>query len=284
MKAKLLTAQKRANRAPRERHEKDIIQASQTQEGSRRASRPSFPGGSGGRRSLRQAAVQPQQDPGLQAVAADYNQKHGLKPPTHTGYAEVNLDQAKKVADAYEALQHNPDDPKVKKAYAALLRQTKQQWDHAKNAGYKLEPWSQEGQPYYSSKEMMDDVRNNKHLWYFTGGDMPTGHPLAGTDPETGEVYNNMFRGIHDLYGHAKGGYEFGPRGEENAYLTHRDMFDKDAIPALTTETKGQNSWVNYGRHMRNEKGEIPKKGEPGYIHPAERPYADQKAGLLHDE
>lgn len=276
MKAKLL------QRKPHEKHA--TLKTSQAEKGSRQAPRSSHAGSAGGRRSLRAAPVQPEPDPRLQAVSAGYNKKHRLNPPKHSGYAPVNVEQAKRTADAYEALVHDPTDPKVQKAYSALVSETKKQWDHAKASGYNLEPWNRDGQPYYSSKEMMDDVRNNHHLWYFTGGDMSADHPMAAKDPETGEVYNNMFRGIHDLYGHAKGGYEFGPRGEENAYLTHRDMFSKEAVPALTAETRGQNSWVNYGKHMRNKNGEIPKKGEPGYVPPADRPYADQKAGLLHPE
>jgi hypothetical protein len=196
----------------------------------------------------------------------------------------VDIEKAKRMADAYDALKHDPHDQKTQRAYRALLNQTKSQWNHLKRAGYHLEPWTQEGQPYADSKEMVNDVRKNKHLYYFTGVDMPLDHPLINVDPESGEVYNNMFRGVHDVFGHAKGGFEFGPRGEENAFLAHRDMFDEEAWPALTTETKGQNSWVNFGKHLRNHQGETPQKGEPGFIHPADRPYADQKAGRLYSE
>jgi hypothetical protein len=69
-----------------------------------------------------------------------------------------------------------------------------------------------------------------------------------------------------------------------NAFLAHRDMFDEEAWPALTTETKGQSSWVNFGKHMRTHPGEVPKEGEPGFIQPADRSYADQKAGRLYSE
>lgn len=276
MKAKLLTAQKSAQRT----YEKEL-ETARTQEGRRIASRPPVAGRPGGGRSVRQAAVQPQSDPRLQSVAADYNQKAGLKAPSHTGYAEINVEKTKQMADAYDELVHDPQDPGVRKAYDAFIRQTKAQFDHAKAAGYRLEPWTQSGQPYQTSKEMIDDVRNNHHLWYFTGGDMPSDHPLAKVEPETGQTYNDLFRGVHDLYGHAKGGYEFGPRGEENAFLSHKDMYDDEAYPALRTET-GQNAWVNYGSHLRNLEGNVPKKGEPGYVPPADRPFADQKAGILH--
>jgi hypothetical protein len=104
-------------------------------------------------------------------------------------------------------------------------------------------------------------------LYFFTGGDMPENHALAETHAWYGLTYNDMLRAIHDLFGHAQGGFDFGPRGEENAYREHRKMFSDKALPALTTETRGQNSWVNYG----------PYKDIPA----AERPFAEQKCGLL---
>ena len=97
-------------------------------------------------------------------------------------------------------------------------------------------------------------------------------------------VINDLFRAVHDYFGHAKEGYEFGPRGEYNAYLAHSRMFSDEARPALTAETMGQNSWVNFGQHLRDEAGNIPKKGEKGYVAPQDRPFAAQKSTVLPDE
>ena len=58
--------------------------------------------------------------------------------------------------------------------------------------------------------------------------------------------------------------------GEEKAYQQHKKMFSPEAVKALTTETRGQNSWVNYG-----------PKGEANRANPSATTYADQKAGLL---
>jgi hypothetical protein len=63
--------------------------------------------------------------------------------------------------------------------------------------------------------------------------------------------------------------------------LTHSQMMSPEAIPALTNETRGQNNWVNFGPHMRDEAGNLLQKGAPGYLPPAQRPYAEQKAGVL---
>ena len=97
-------------------------------------------------------------------------------------------------------------------------------------------------------------------------------------------LVNDVFRFVHDFFGHTERGNSFGPVGEENAFDVHARMFSKEARRAMTTETRGQTSWVNFGKHLRNEKGEIIKKGEPGYISPTERPFAQQKIGLLPEE
>jgi hypothetical protein len=47
-------------------------------------------------------------------------------------------------------------------------------------------------------------------------------------------------------------------------------MYSPEAQKALTSETRGQNSWVNYG-----------PKGEANRANPAATTYADQKAGIL---
>ena len=148
------------------------------------------------------------------------------------------------IADAYEAIKHEPGDPAVKASYDALKKGIDDQWNNAVEAGVDFEPWSKKGQPYADSAAMKADVDENHHLWFFRGGEMPADHPLAQVDPVTGFTYNDKLRAVHDLYGHAAYGWQFGERGEENAWITHSQMFPREALPALTTETKGQNSWV----------------------------------------
>lgn len=225
----------------------------------------------------------------LRGVVARYAQRYDLDidPRTHT-YAQFDATRAKKIADAYEAMAHNPNDPRVHASYQALLEETGQQWDFLVEEGYTLEPWTREGQPYQNSNEMRKDVRENKHLYFFTGGDMPADHPLAAQSGRTAGgqslTYNDVFRAIHDTFAHAKEGFEFGQFGEEAAWNEHYMMFTPQARPAMTTETRGQNSWVNFGRHLRTDWGKVPQRGEPGFVEPEKRPYAQQKAGLLPEE
>lgn len=189
-------------------------------------------------------------------------------------------ERAMEIADAYQALQHNPNDPAVQAAYAALKADIDKQWDYATQVmGIHFEPWTKPGQPYQNSAEMMADVNNNKHLYFFQGGEMANDHPMKQLSGELS--YNDKLRAVHDLFGHAVGQFQFGPRGEENAWAAHSQMFSPEAVPALTSETKGQNSWVNFGPHMRDAQGNLLQQGAPGWMHPAERPYAENKAALL---
>jgi hypothetical protein len=166
--------------------------------------------------------------------------------------------------------------PETVKAYEALAKEVNDQWDFAvENLGINFEPWNEDGQPYANSREMMEDVRNNNHLYFFRGGGK---HEfMSQVDPETGLTSIDKLRAIHDLYGHAAEDYQFGPRGEENAWLKHSQMFTPEAQRALSVGTRGQNSWVNFGdqNYENGVNKNIPAK---------DRPYAPQKMALLPEE
>ena len=224
----------------------------------------------------------------------------GIQHSDATPVTEVNEENSKNISDAYDAMEHNPDNPKVKKSYEALANETVMQYQELINAGYTIEVYKGKGEPYANSDEMIKDVRNNKHLYIFSteGGfgegaltdkmrsENPLLQPTEFTDVN-GEplLVNDLFRAIHDFFGHTELGNGFGVKGEENAWLNHSRMFGHDARRAMTTETRGQNSWVNFNReNIRREDGSIPKKGDPDYVKPQDRKFADQKVGLLPDE
>lgn len=124
---------------------------------------------------------------------------------------------------------------------------------------------------YESSKEMLDDVHNHNHLYVFQG--LTTPHELMGdkTADKNGITDNDRFRAVHDYFGHSVEGYEFGKNGEENAWIHHSKMFSPLAQLALSTETRGQNSWVNFSgkneltiRQMNRASKEIAKGKEIG--------------------
>ena len=191
-------------------------------------------------------------------LSQEYNSRAGLQPAVSVDYIPADPAKMRAIALAYEKLPaDNSADPRVTTAYAAFVREVEAQFAFASER-VKIEPWRQQGQPYANSAAMMADVKNN-HLWVFEGGEP---HPLM--TPEQ----NWKFRAIHDIFGHAKTGFEFGPRGELNATRAHAQMFSQAAVPALVTETLGQNAWVNFGPANEGKA-------------PAERAYAVQKADLL---
>lgn len=201
----------------------------------------------------------------IRDLADAYNRLYGLSEIRRNHYVTVNPMLAWAIAAEYEMLPDVSDDERTSRCYLALEKEIVQQWLFITEHGYVLEPWTQEGQPYADSEEMCNDLRENRHLYFFTGGEP---HPLLNYRwSTTGYTGNEMLRAIHDVFGHAAEGYGFGARGEENAWIHHSMMFTPDAQKALTTETRGQNSWVNFGPFS-----DLPV---------TERPYADQKAALL---
>ena len=240
--------------------------------------------------------------------AADYVKKYGpvfginpkLAPSVRR---ELDENLSRRTADAFDAMQHDPQNPEVKAAYEQFKREILAQYEHAiGRGGIKFSPWMQEGQPYRNSADMRRDVRDLHHLWFFptvsptqeksfgdTGGDLdPAVNPLVERTGHTIDGYkmtvNDALRAVHDFFGHAAEGNEFGPAGEFNAWMAHARMFSPLAMKALTTETSGQNSTVNFGSHLRRQDGSLPKPGEPDYIHPRDRPFAEQKIGILPDD
>lgn len=197
-------------------------------------------------------------NPEAQRVAAQYLSDAGIQGNRLPAVAKVDEAAGRRMATAYDQLQSNPNDPAVQRAYAALSKEVGQQYQAIKDAGYNIQFVDQD--PYKNSAEMMADVRNN-HTLKVLKTNPSSAHPLL--TPEQ----NDQFRAVHDFFGHAAEGNQFGPKGEENAFRAHSAMFSPLARRAMATETRGQNSWVNFfGDH-------------PGMA-ATDRPFAQQKAAL----
>lgn len=217
-------------------------------------------------------------------LAKAYLDKLGKQATEAAPFKEVNADFATRVAQAYDEMKHAPDDPAVQKAYRALIDETKDQFELIKESGLKIsriEPGMEN--PYKSSKDLFNDIKNNNHMWYYptTSGYGSEGasaltHPMLEatelTDGKNKLLANDVFRIVHDYFGHIKEGTTFGPRGEERAYRIHKTMYSPEAQKALASETRGQNSWVNFGPHK-----------EQNRLDPKNTIYSEQKAGLLPD-
>lgn len=232
-------------------------------------------------------------DSEVSLASDDYKEQNGMSLDTPNMVFAVSETDGKRIADAYEQMKHEPDNPIVKKAFSELITEIKKQADALIARGYKFQI-AKEGEGYNSdSKKMFDDVRNNKRIFVDpssksfgtkrTFDSENIGLQDSGYKDVNGIPMTNveLIRAVHDLFGHNEFGNGFGAIGEENAWRNHMSMFTPLAQRALTSTTRGQNSWVNFGEHMRNADGSIKKKGDEGYLSPNERPFAEQKIGLL---
>lgn len=221
--------------------------------------------------------------PSVNAAAEEYAKRAGIDLKRQRAYAEVSPRRGRYIAQAYDRMKHDPADPRVAASYQALADETMKQWQAMLDSGAKidfLKPGAPDPYPG-GPRDALADLRANNHLSVFPTeqgfGSLnasaannpmlaPTGINHGGHDM----LVNDAFRAVHDYFGHGMEGANFGARGEENAWQAHKRLFSPDAVPALTTETRGQNSWVNFGPY-----------GDANRANPRATTYADQKAGLL---
>lgn len=95
--------------------------------------------------------------------------------------------------------------------------------------------------PYPSPDDMRNDLAQNRRIKVFAT-DAEGSSPNAVLSTEE----NDRFRAVHDVFGHAGPGSSFSRNGEEIAYQSHAQMFRPEALPALRSETRGQNSAMIY--------------------------------------
>lgn len=246
----------------------------------------------------------------VEAIANGYYERvFGKKRPEYKGTRKFDREKAKKIADAFDKLKHDPNNPKVKAAYEALVKETAEQYQSMLDAGYEIEVNNNE--PYSNSQDMIDDLKKNKRIKIFStesgfGSEAITDkqraeNPLlrdSGFKDKNGLplLNNDVFRAVHDFFGHSELGNSFGFKGEENAYQVHARMFSPLARKALATETRGQNSFVNFSgindkiEALRDEARKLRAEGKEAEAQALveriyeEGKFADQKIGLLPDE
>jgi hypothetical protein len=178
--------------------------------------------------------------------AKDYAYKKGIKQDDTIDYNKVvaNRERASKIADIYETL------PKLDRdaidEYESLSTEVEEQFDFmTKELGIKVEFVKDD--PYKTSKEMFDDA--SKGVLKVLSTESTGAHPLFSN------AQNDKFRAVHDYFGHAATGRGFGQDGEEAAWVHHSQMFTEKARGALTTETRGQNSFFNNrGKQFADQK------------------------------
>lgn len=153
-------------------------------------------------------------------------------------YARVRLDPVvgAAIADAYLAAPVR--DERAAAAYAAFSRETLRQYHfligRVEFGGLGVTVQVVDEDPYPDAGSMVADVRRRRlRVWSSAASANP--HPYL-SDGE-----NDMFRAVHDVFGHAASGRGFDRHGEEAAWLKHSMMYSPLARRAMTTETRGQN-------------------------------------------
>ena len=230
-------------------------------------------------------------DPRLVEVAKAYAKKAGIPFRAQAHYSFVYPQKASRIAKAYDEMEHAPNDPRVREAYQELIDQTRAQYDALTDAGYKFTFFDSNTDPYAGNPfNAMRDLRQNKEMAVYgtydgfgtegiTAGAVDDNPLLQDTGlrwpDQKGEMHpvtaNDLFRAVHDAFGHGLEGAGFRARGEENAWQAHSKMYTGLARGAMTSETRGQNSWLNfgpYGDKNRNAKIE-------------DTVFAQQKTGLM---
>lgn len=188
--------------------------------------------------------------------ARTYQMQNGIHVPERD-YGRVAITQpaVKAVGDAYDAL---PDfDKSALPAYKALAEETGRQYDHItkprSKGGLGIDIDVTPHDPYGQNStrdivgELRDDVMNHNKINVFATASTG-GHPVFTNDQ------NDMFRGVHDIFGHLASGRGIDRHGEDAAFQKHSAMFSPLARSALATETRGQNSALHKHGDFQDQK------------------------------
>lgn len=184
------------------------------------------------------------------------------------GYSNVFITKpaSSAIAHAYDSL---PDfDKQAVPAYRQMAEETKRQFDfmtrpkHKGGMGIDVQVTKEDPYGFGGEKpkadysnwsankvvpEFRDDVVHRGQMKVYATAS--TGeHPILSNDE------NDMFRAVHDTFGHLGSGRGIDAHGEEAAYLKHSSMFSPLARQALATETRGQNAALHLHGEFQNQK------------------------------
>jgi hypothetical protein len=221
-------------------------------------------------------------------AANDYAKKAGINHNLPEAFGPLDEARAKRIAQAFEDMEHDPTNPEVRRAYEAMADETLAQYRALKGQGARY-TFNNGTDPYAKSPAMgYPELRDQRSLSIFpTDEGFGTGAEAAKAlenNPllkKTGEKFgdreatvNDLFRAVHDSFGHfGFGNPFFRAPGEERAWMLHSGMYGPEARKAMTSETRGQNSWLNSGPHAEHNKT----------ASGADTVFAPQKTGLMPD-
>lgn len=203
--------------------------------------------------------------PEIAAGAARYRQMNGLLTPEQD-YSRAVIPPSQTAAIGRAYMDMPEFDQRALPAYHAMREQTGRQFDFMtrpqSKGGMGIDVSVQKEDPYggFASgpdniiRDLRHDVENNHHISVLSTG-VTGGHPVFSNDE------NDMFRAVHDVFGHLGSGRGVDRHGEEAAFQKHAAMFSPLARRAMATETRGQNSalHLNGGQFQEQKVGFLPQ-------------------------
>ncbi|WP_051468905.1 hypothetical protein [Actinomadura oligospora] len=206
----------------------------------------------------------------------------GVPDVAELGRLRVTVDEGfcREVAVLYERAVRFECDPGLLERYEIVKFHNRMLYDEVTAAGVAVRPWTRDGQPYRDSRDLRGRVVRTGALEVFltarghgplgVGGGVGGGgggHPLRGPSgvrvDGTDLQHNDLFRVVHDLFGHVMFGHSFGPAGELLAARCQMQLYPRAAWPVVFAEQVGQVCWFYHGPHRA--------------LPPGRRPYPEQK-------
>jgi len=191
------------------------------------------------------------------------------------------------VAAYYDRAPAWTGDASLMHGYDRLKEENLRLYHRIRAEGIVIEPWLGGDQPYQNSAQLRADVRRTGRLRVFltAHGHGPRSgtrrHPLRElSGVRAGSVefrHNDLFRAVHDIFGHVMLEAGFGVKGEFLAAFCQLQMYPREVHSVVFTEQVGQICWFFRGPHLMRPDGSLPRSGQPGYVPPHSRPYPEQK-------
>lgn len=193
------------------------------------------------------------------------------------GSATVDTQLCAEIADEFERAPVREDQGALRTAFRELRRHSLAQFHAIREAGITVRPWRGSGTPYQRSRDLMHDVVTNANLWVYLTCDGHGTHGTAADHPMRGASgvvcdgvpfeHNDVFRAVHDIFGHVIPQNSFSLAGELRAGFIHMRQFPSAAHHVIFTETVAQICWFYCGEHVRGTNA-LPVD---------QRPYPEQK-------